>query len=414
MAKIFISYRRTDSAAYAGRLFDRLRKHYGDAEVFMDLEGIEPGAEFGKVIGDKARAAEVLIALIGKDWVTSTHPDGTRRLDDPNDLVVREIETGLAANVRVIPVLAGKASMPLRQELPERIAALAERNAIELSDQRFHADVDRLIQVIDRSVPGARPRGKVRWALAAAAVVAALIVSVWLLRDGDTASAGARPDATVVEKATQPAATVTAAAAAAVPPNWEQIRALPVIYAETFDPATVLDIWKPQSPPRPPWTEELRNGRYCTTNRSDDSAIHYIHVSVDKHDMNDAPVFMRVQAEGANPTAFSGGGVLYRFDGAARTYYALVLSPSGQVTFWRRDKDGLTKLFAGTVPRTAPGQPTMIGVVGRGSRLFLFADDTLMATVEDGELARGLVGAIALSKGRFCFDDFTVRTAAPR
>ena len=414
MAKIFISYRRTDSAAYAGRLFDRLRKHYGDAEVFMDLEGIEPGAEFGKVIGDKARAAEVLIALIGKDWVTSTHPDGSRRLDDPNDLVVREIETGLTANVRVIPVLAGKASMPMRQELPDRIAALAERNAIELSDQRFHADVDRLIQVIDRSVPGARPRGRLRWALAAAAVVAALMAGVWLLRDGDTSSAGARPDATGAEKSTQPAAAVAAIAAATSPPNWEQIRALPVIYAETFDPATVVDVWKPQTPPRPPWTEELRNGRYCTTNRSDDSAIHYIHVSVDKHDVNDAPVFMRVQAEGVNPTAFSGGGVLYRFDGVARTYYALVLSPSGQVTFWRRDKDGLTKLFAGTVPRTAPGQPTMIGVVGRGSRLFLFADDTLMATVEDRELARGLVGAIALSKGRFCFDDFTVRTAAPR
>src|SRR5512134_810647 len=109
MAKIFISYRRTDSAAYAGRLFDRLRKHFGDADVFMDLEGIEPGAEFGKVIADKAREAEVLIALIGKDWVTSAHSDGRRRLDDPNDLVVREIETGLAANVRVIPVLAGRA-----------------------------------------------------------------------------------------------------------------------------------------------------------------------------------------------------------------------------------------------------------------------------------------------------------------
>jgi hypothetical protein len=268
--------------------------------------------------------------------------------------------------------------------------------------------------VIDRSVPGARPHRKVRWALAVVAVVAVLMASVWLLREGDTASAGARPDATAVEKATQPAATVAAVAAAPAPPNWEQIRALPVIYAETFDSATVLDIWKPQSPPRPPWTEELKNGRYCTTNRTDDTAIHYVHVSVDKHDVNDAPVFMRVQAEGANPTAFAGGGVLYRFDGAARTYYAFVLSPTGQVTFWRRDKDGLTKLFAGTVPRTAPGQPTMIGVVGRGSRLFLFADDTLMATVEDGVLARGLVGAIALSKGRFCFDDFTVRTAAPR
>ena len=56
----------------------------------------------------------------------------------------------------------------------------------------------------------------------------------------------------------------------------------------------------------------------------------------------------------------------------------------------------------------------MMGVMGRGSRLLLFADDTLMATVEDSELARGVVGAIAMSKGRFCFDDFTVRTAASR
>jgi len=107
VARIFISYRRTDSAAYAGRLFDRLRQHFGDAEVFMDLEGIEPGAEFGKVIAEKARAAEVLIALIGRNWLTLANAGSSRRLDDPNDLLVREIETALEAKRLVIPVLAG-------------------------------------------------------------------------------------------------------------------------------------------------------------------------------------------------------------------------------------------------------------------------------------------------------------------
>jgi len=109
VARIFISYRRTDSAAYAGRLFDRLRQHFGDAEVFMDLEGIEPGAEFGKVIAEKARAAEVLIALIGRNWLTLANAGSSRRLDDPNDLLVREIETALEAKRLVIPVLAGNA-----------------------------------------------------------------------------------------------------------------------------------------------------------------------------------------------------------------------------------------------------------------------------------------------------------------
>jgi len=130
VARIFISYRRTDSAAYAGRLFDRLRKHFGDANVFMDLEGIDPGAEFGKVIVEKVRAAEVLIALIGCNWLTLANAGSSRRLDDPNDLLVREIETALEAKRLVIPVLAGNAPMPARIELPERIAALADRNAI--------------------------------------------------------------------------------------------------------------------------------------------------------------------------------------------------------------------------------------------------------------------------------------------
>jgi hypothetical protein len=412
MSRIFISYRRSDSAAYAGRLYDRLRRHFGDAEVFMDLEGIEPGAEFVRVISDKVQTADVLIALIGKDWTTLVGADGRRRLDHPDDLVVREIETALAAQRRVIPVLAGRTNMPARSELPERIAALVDRNAIELSDRHFHADVDRLIKVIDPSSQGEGSRRRL-WPLAAAGAIAVAIGGVWVARSMTGPPLAAAPSIAAAQAPSPPPADPPKPAPAAAP-TWEQIRALPVIYAESFDPATVLDVWKPLSPPRPPWTEELRDGRYCTINRSDENAVHYIHVEIGKHDLRDAPVFVRVQVEGSAANALAGAGVLYRFDGSARTYYAFVLNANGQATLWRRNREGMQKLFAGTAPGAEPRKPTVIGMAGRGPRLFLYVNEALLATVEDSELLEGQVGAVSFSKGRFCFDDFTVRSAAAR
>ena len=334
MTRIFISYRRTDSAAYAGRLFDRLRKHFGDAEVFMDLEGIEPGAEFGKVIAEKARAAEVLIALIGRNWLTLANVGSACRLDDPNDLVVREIETALEAKRLVIPVLAANTPMPARTELPERIAALAERNAIELSDQRFHADVDRLIQVIERGAPTARKRRKLRWMLASAAGIA-VMAGAWLLvaRNSPPSLESKPPERsppTAAEKpalAAAPGAVPRAEAAAA--PAWDQMRALPVVYAETFDPATVQDVWKPAASIAP-WTEQLTNGRYCVGNQASETAAHYIHINVEGFDLREAPVSVKVMATGSGKAPFAGGGL--------STVLMKPRAPTTHLCFLRRGK----------------------------------------------------------------------------
>jgi len=417
VARIFISYRRTDSAAYAGRLFDRLRQHFGDAEVFMDLEGIEPGAEFGKVIAEKARAAEVLIALIGRNWLTLANAGSSRRLDDPNDLVVREIETALEAKRLVIPVLAGNTPMPARTELPERIAALAERNAIELSDQRFHADVDRLIQVIERGSPAARIHRKMRWTLVPIAALA-LIVGAWMLlpRTSPPSAETKAPEKLTPTAAEKLAAAGTPVAApnaeAAATPAWERIRALPVVYAETFDPAMVEDIWKPAGSAAP-WTEQLTNGRYCVSNATSETAAHYIHVNVDGFNLREAPVSVKVIATGSGKVPFAGGGLMYRFDDATRTYYAFMLSSAGQVSLWRRDKTGASKLYGADGPRVKPGSAVMLGIAARGDRLFLFVDETLVASVEDAQMRGGKTGVVAMSTGRYCFDDFVVRSASP-
>jgi hypothetical protein len=150
MARIFISYRREDSGASAGRLHERLRGHFGPDNVFMDIDTIEPGLDFTEVIERTVASCDVLIALIGRQWLTSTDTAGQRRLDDSEDFVRREITTALRRNIRVIPALVQDTSMPRAADLPDDLQPLARRNAVDLSDRYFQRDVDQLIMVLDR------------------------------------------------------------------------------------------------------------------------------------------------------------------------------------------------------------------------------------------------------------------------
>ena len=150
---IFINYRRDDSSGHTGRLFDRLSHHFGDNQVFIDIDHIEPGVDFVDVLEDSLRSCDILITVIGRRWLLSSGGD-SRRLDDPNDFVRVEIAAALNRNIRVIPVLVDGATMPKQQDLPEDLARLVRRQAIELSDQRWKQDVDRLISVLERALAG--------------------------------------------------------------------------------------------------------------------------------------------------------------------------------------------------------------------------------------------------------------------
>ena len=147
-ANIFINYRREDSAGYSGRLFDRLSGRFPE-RVFMDIDTIEPGIDFFDVIEEAVGCCEVLIVVIGREWLFLTDSTGRRRLDDPNDFVRLEIAAALDRNIRIIPVLVGDAAMPRPEDLPPDLGKLTRRNAIELSDVRWAFDVDRLIQAIE-------------------------------------------------------------------------------------------------------------------------------------------------------------------------------------------------------------------------------------------------------------------------
>jgi formylglycine-generating enzyme required for sulfatase activity len=151
MPKIFINYRRDDSAGYVNHLYDILCEHFNRADVFRDLRDIAPGEDFVQVIEDAVAECEVMLVMIGKNWLTVS--DGTgRRIDNPKDFVRLEIASALKRNIRVIPVLVGRALMPHDPDLPDDLKKLARRNAVELSDRDFRQDVNDILVKVIREV----------------------------------------------------------------------------------------------------------------------------------------------------------------------------------------------------------------------------------------------------------------------
>lgn len=152
MSRIFINYRREDSAPYAGRLYDRLAAHFGDEQVFIDIDNIELGEDFAETVARTVGTRDVLLAVIGKSWVQATDSSGRRRLDLEEDWVRMEIQHALDRGIRVIPVLVGGAVMPSKHELPAALSSLSTRNALLLNDLSFRQDVAALIKAIQKAL----------------------------------------------------------------------------------------------------------------------------------------------------------------------------------------------------------------------------------------------------------------------
>jgi hypothetical protein len=152
---IFISYRRSDSAASAGRIRDRLALVHPGRSIFMDVESIAPGDDFAEEIERAIGQCDVLVAIIGPGWLGATAgDDGRRRIDDAEDFVRFEVATALRLGLRILPVLVDNAPLPAARELPEEVRALTRRNALEIRHARFDADIAALARAVDGHVPG--------------------------------------------------------------------------------------------------------------------------------------------------------------------------------------------------------------------------------------------------------------------
>src|SRR5215207_1217974 len=145
--RIFISYRRADSTDVTGRIYDRLKEHFGKSAIFKDVDSIPPGVDFKEHLERAVGKCKVFLVVIGDRWLESKDERRRNRLQDPDDFVRIEIEAALKRNIMIIPLLVRGALMPSEVKLPPSLRKLVYRNAVPIrSDPDFHGDIDRLIE----------------------------------------------------------------------------------------------------------------------------------------------------------------------------------------------------------------------------------------------------------------------------
>ncbi len=179
MPGIFINYRRDDAPGVAGRLYDHLARSFARGEIFIDVDAMKPGLDFVKQLDTQVSQCDAVLAIIGPHWLTSVDSKGKRRLDDKHDYVRIEIASALKRDIPVIPVLVDGATMPAEADLPEDLASLARRQALELRHTRFASDADAVVSALHTVLP----KTKKAWALpaAAAAILAVVLIggAIW-------------------------------------------------------------------------------------------------------------------------------------------------------------------------------------------------------------------------------------------
>lgn len=211
--KVFISYRREETAGHAGRLYDAIGARFGERNVFMDVD-LAPGIDFVEQITEAVGACDALLVVMGPTWATTLDDRGHARLADPNDFVRLELETALRRpDVRVIPLLVAGARMPDPDDLPESVRTVARRNALGLSDLRWRDDVRRLVSTLEELLEGPRDLAETaagdppaaaaparrRWLLLAGAALAVggIALAATLVFDGGNGASGIRGPALI-------------------------------------------------------------------------------------------------------------------------------------------------------------------------------------------------------------------------
>jgi hypothetical protein len=207
MAKrIFISYRREDAAAAAGRVYDRLCRALSRDYVFMDVSTIRGGDHFPEAITATLERSDAVLVFIGRKWLEPLAGRDTPRIWEENDYVRAEVRLALANPARlVLPVLVDGAQMPKEESIPADIRALRKRNALPLRHERFDDDTENLLTAIFRASGKRRPwdgRGRliaslgyvfVGSCLGLLVLMLAALVHLWTLARPLSASIGAAP-----------------------------------------------------------------------------------------------------------------------------------------------------------------------------------------------------------------------------
>jgi hypothetical protein len=158
LSGVFINYRSTDNPLGAAGIHDELVRRFGTANVFRDCVSLQPGSHYPSAIRKALADADLLIAVIGPQWLTLTDPTtGQRLIDRDHDWVRRELAWAFQHGIQVVPVLLHDTPTSARQpklaDLPDDIKPLATIQALTFSQRRFRTDLDRLTTTLCQLLP---------------------------------------------------------------------------------------------------------------------------------------------------------------------------------------------------------------------------------------------------------------------
>lgn len=199
MASVFINYRRDQTAGEARALYNDLVERLGPGRVFMDVDDIGLGRDFREVLRERLADAQVMLALIGRDWAEARDAAGTRRLEQPGDFVRLEIATALERKLPVIPVLLQGAQFPAADKLPTELRELSFRNGFAINHATWTSNVDDLVRRLGlpaaASQPAAPPSRRRLWIGVGIAVLAIGVGAAVTLRGTPPPDTPATPSA---------------------------------------------------------------------------------------------------------------------------------------------------------------------------------------------------------------------------
>src|SRR4051812_19592003 len=181
--RIFISYRRSDSAAVVGHIYERLAARYKAESVFRDINKMPLGKDFYDHIKKELSGSDVVLVVVGPQWL-AIDAQGQSRIQQSDDPVRLEVEAALQSGATVIPVMVDDAALPKSKDLPESLKTFPALAGTRINVEDFDHHLERLMQSIDGVL---EQRGKFvasfpGWALraAAASALAAIIMLVTL------------------------------------------------------------------------------------------------------------------------------------------------------------------------------------------------------------------------------------------
>ncbi len=146
MYNIFVSYRRQDSEVITGRIIDRLKNEFPQANIFHDIESIPAGVNFLEYTKEKLSNSTVFIPIIGHQWLNILND----RSSSEYDYVKIEIEQALQSGIPIIPVTVENALFPGVNDLPASLKSFALLNGTNVrTGKDFNNDVDQLIETIN-------------------------------------------------------------------------------------------------------------------------------------------------------------------------------------------------------------------------------------------------------------------------